>query len=575
MKLKKKDMSCWMPEAGAAGQDYDKCIAFIKDQFQMKNKDPEARQVYIHATCATDTENISFVMSSVFDIILKANLRALTKVDIQKLAEVSVGTGDLKGSGYDDTAPWANDTNFKIVLCCAWYSETLSERKVLVGADKLLPAVRLLNQAKVTDADFLWLQGLGQQLPDLGEPLPQEIGSFRGNFKVGARKLKEMLGTSESLGAPYDLQISTAAKDGKRTTCIVVVKSVKQVTAPSAAFSAVSHEEFEKAHYSAFDAAYDESKVTPPVQGAEFNPFAANPVGFRWFKGITLFTKEVSKQPDKGMYLGVLKVLSSTDGFKIMVNEHNRIAVPMIFLTESQLNSEDKKWVHGVRIREDQFKIDILEGKSPNMGWLGPEMSGEEGATFPEKLWWAIDEAKARLDCESIGKLYDKELIFVDEEEKLQLLLFGMAAKDENDILPGHIWTTREDLEVQNMKYTCPVVLQSIINKTQTKIAEYQILQAMQCEDVDKAKKLREDKTRMAADIENLHNSQAPLKWVNRVIEWCAAKMPSFGEGLKGANDSADDVVKKALAANSEIDMMNDARKQLLRQYKGSTPVQA
>jgi hypothetical protein len=36
----------------------------------------------------------------------------------------------------------------------------------------------------------------------------------------------------------------------------------------------------------------------------------------------------------------------------------------------------------------------VLEGAKPNAGWLGPEMSGEEGATFKEKLHWAIGEVR-------------------------------------------------------------------------------------------------------------------------------------------------------------------------------------
>merc|ERR1719240_819099 len=116
----------------------------------------------------------------------------------------------------------------------------------------------------------------------------------------------------------------------------------------------------------------------------------------------------------------------------------------MIFLTETQLDGNDKQWMHGVRIREDMFGIDLLEGKQPNRGWLGPEMSGEEGATFPEKLWWAIDEAKARLDTDDIGKQYDKELLFIDEENKIQLLLFGVLAKSSEDVLPGHIWVDKQ-----------------------------------------------------------------------------------------------------------------------------------
>merc|ERR1719240_1141793 len=142
----------------------------------------------------------------------------------------------------------------------------------------------------------------------------------------------------------------------------------------------------------------------------------------------------------------------------------------MIFLTETQLDGNDKQWMHGVRIREEMFGIDLLEGKQPNRGWLGPEMSGEEGATFPEKLWWAVDEAKARLNTDSIGKLYDRELIQVDENDNLQLILYGMLAKNEQDVLPGHIWVSRAELEVQNMKYTCPTVLGGMLEEMQANV---------------------------------------------------------------------------------------------------------
>ena len=105
----------------------------------------------------------------------------------------------------------------------------------------------------------------------------------------------------------------------------------------------VTHEEFENAHYKMFAGVNtDATPCEAPKKNEEFNPFAANPVGFRWFKGVTLFTAEVMKAPDKGVYLGVFKVLSSTDGFKIMVNEHNRIMIPIIFLTESQLDETEK-----------------------------------------------------------------------------------------------------------------------------------------------------------------------------------------------------------------------------------------
>ena len=49
----------------------------------------------------------------------------------------------------------------------------------------------------------------------------------------------------------------------------------------------------------------------------------------------------------------------------------------------------------------------------------------------------------------------------VDEKSDFQILIYASLAKDESDILPGHIWVERQFLEVQNMKYYCPTVLQA------------------------------------------------------------------------------------------------------------------
>jgi len=163
------------------------------------------------------------------------------------------------------------------------------------------------------------------------------------------------------------------------------------------------------------------------------------------------------------------------------VNEHNRVMIPIIFLTETQLEPADVRWMHGVRIRES-FGIDVLEGAKPNAGWLGPEMSGEEGATFKEKLHWAIGEAKVRFGIDEhkpLGAYYDRELLQVDERNNMrtllylpispyislqvdernnmQILLYGSLATGEDDLLPGHIWVEREALEVQNIPNRPPL----------------------------------------------------------------------------------------------------------------------
>lgn len=52
---------------------YDKGIAYFLDMFTAQNTNPE-RQIYSHATCATDSKNVEVVFNSCKDIIMRKNM---------------------------------------------------------------------------------------------------------------------------------------------------------------------------------------------------------------------------------------------------------------------------------------------------------------------------------------------------------------------------------------------------------------------------------------------------------------------------------------------------------------------
>ena len=555
--------------AKTLGKDYDANVQFIKDVFISLNNAPLTRQIYTHATCATDTSNVSFVMDAVFDVILKENLRKLATGNVESMIELATGSGE---SGVA-TGPgiWAPDKQGKIILAACMFTSNLSERKVLVSATDAacLPAVQVQTGLSVSPNDWEWIMGLGKKLPSL-PVFDSEMGSFRGDFKSALKKLRESLAV-EDLGFVYDTPVTMTDKSGARTTIIPCVCKMDE-SRPFEGYQWVEHEAFENACYKRFDGKdTDASPCKPPDKNAEFNPFAPNPVGFRWFKGITLFEENVSKVPDKGVYLGVFKVLSAPTGFKIMVNEHNRVNIPIIFLTESQLSPEEKTWMHGVRTREEKFNIDLLEGGNPNLGWLGPEMSGEEGATFKEKLDWAIREAKANMnipDASTIGKQYDKELIFMDENDNVQLLLYGELAKDPSDCLPGHIWVEKQQFLRENMKYYCPMVLDSMVTEQQKLVNDVLEVAAKASGglNIDAVAKVRAEKAAAVTNLKEVLKAQTPLKWVDRVIMWCADKMPSFTKDETGADANA--CVASALAKAKDIEQSAKERAALVAKYK-------
>jgi hypothetical protein len=568
----------WDPK-NTTGRDYDACIAYIIKTFIALNKDPLNRQVYCHATCATDTNNVSFVMDSVFDVILKDNLRRMQKADLSKMLDPGGGTGK---SAVKTTGVWSKaEPNGKIILCAAYYTNNLSERKVLTTDGKLsdLPAVEMMLGG-VMPEDFMWLMELGKDIPVIAAS-KSEIGSFKGNFKEACGKLRELLGLGPDgyLGSLYDQPIVLTSS---KHTLLVCVKKLTESTMSGPwglGFKGtwVVHEEMENPHYQAYEGAVEK---VDNVQVGEFNPFAPNPVGFRWFKGVYLFQEQCAKIPDKGVYLGIFKVVSTPFGFKIMVNEHNRIMIPIIFLTESQLDEDEKLWMHGVRIREN-FGIDLLEGGKPNLGWLGPEMSGEEGATFKEKLSWAVGEAKSRMgmdEKDSLGSYYDAELLQVDEKSNMQILMYGSLATAEADVLPAHIWVERQFLEVQNMKYYCPTVLQALLREQQGMVSDYLNLDDGGCLSAEEVVKLRKARDEIKEKLNFAVNKTTPLKWVNRVIMWCADKMPSFGdkfvpkdEGLIEVEKKKDGTPKKGNIPDvkANIEKNADAAKKAINQAMG------
>ena len=67
--------SRYFPDYSGKEGDYDSIINYISDEFmdrKTKNEhDYEERPLYIHQTCATDTQNIKIVFSMVQDIILQ------------------------------------------------------------------------------------------------------------------------------------------------------------------------------------------------------------------------------------------------------------------------------------------------------------------------------------------------------------------------------------------------------------------------------------------------------------------------------------------------------------------------
>ena len=53
---------------------YDAATKFIEEKFEGLNANPE-KTIYMHQTCATDTNQVQIILDSVIDMIIQANLQ--------------------------------------------------------------------------------------------------------------------------------------------------------------------------------------------------------------------------------------------------------------------------------------------------------------------------------------------------------------------------------------------------------------------------------------------------------------------------------------------------------------------
>ncbi|CAJ0957216.1 unnamed protein product, partial [Mesorhabditis belari] len=73
-KIKRVNITSAFPDY-EGGQNYEEAVNYIKMKFAELNMNPDKKNIYMHETCATDTNQVQLVISSVIDTIIQKNLQ--------------------------------------------------------------------------------------------------------------------------------------------------------------------------------------------------------------------------------------------------------------------------------------------------------------------------------------------------------------------------------------------------------------------------------------------------------------------------------------------------------------------
>ncbi|CAI5451925.1 unnamed protein product [Caenorhabditis angaria] len=71
---KKRSIRKAFPNYQGPDENYDAAVEYIEKQYNMVNENTD-KNIYVHHTCATDTEQVQFVLDSVLDTILSSKLK--------------------------------------------------------------------------------------------------------------------------------------------------------------------------------------------------------------------------------------------------------------------------------------------------------------------------------------------------------------------------------------------------------------------------------------------------------------------------------------------------------------------
>ncbi|KIH68290.1 g-protein alpha subunit [Ancylostoma duodenale] len=71
-KIKRVSIKTAFPEY-TGPQTYEDSIKYIKQRFEMLNQNPK-KTIFVHETCATDTDQVQKILDSVISMIIQQNL---------------------------------------------------------------------------------------------------------------------------------------------------------------------------------------------------------------------------------------------------------------------------------------------------------------------------------------------------------------------------------------------------------------------------------------------------------------------------------------------------------------------
>lgn len=405
-----------------------------------------------------------------------------------------------------------------VFLSVIYYTDT----HILMDSSNMLPSEKLrfpyasISNISTDSADFQWLLDLGKNWSELisnyDDPSENIFPSIKLDMIRAGKKLKSIFNIS--LGVLYDRVVDVKeTKVAMLVTC-KYLEDRSLITHPNYVWE--ERTVFEHRLYQGLGILSHYNERIERLSDSFYGP--------RFIENVINFSKQMSstKPLDDGVYVGYFRwCWSSKCDFRLLLDENKRMMIPHVRITRGVLEKDKSEWIQTIRARSTIGQP--IETEYP----VSLETQIDQYERFEQKFCRALLELKTSLGIDTLGYLYDLEVITLDPNNKIYLIVYCDQCDEEElreNWVGKYIWRSLRSFE--NIHSYCFLDLPSNLYKSNVNkiVCSGVEPDGFTTDEIGRGLSSNEKQNALA----RAHKTFLPFRWPSRILNWAMKGYVSF-----------------------------------------------
>ncbi|KAL0251526.1 hypothetical protein GEMRC1_000739 [Eukaryota sp. GEM-RC1] len=356
-------------------------------------------------------------------------------------------------------------------------------------------------------SEFSRLLSFGTDIPFYNTPPKNDPFPLRSKISESFNYLSNVLGGLE-LGLVYDRVIDIDCISSKLIVSVTTMSTTDLPLSVESNYQWRSITDYEHDFYQKYNGIDYRDRLVS---------LSCNPIGGdRYLKIISdwLHTCHYQSQLKSGFYLGYLNVLSDMDGLHLLVDSCHRDCIPMTLISDHLPQMEELAWLKTINLQSNPNQLE-----SSNVD------NFQDISKFIKKFSNAVDSLKSKLKVDTLGDLYDWEVIPLDRNFHRSKMIVFVTFGDETTFPESFTYLPINSFEVRHLSWNFAPVVTPLYRKTD-ELTERESAIKLITDDAMAQSEMIEQFQTEAVQLDRVFNL---FRWYSRIISWIVdGSKPSF-----------------------------------------------